>query len=143
MKNRSNRPRIPFRERVYRFFYGRNGGDALGMTAMITALVINTVNLFLSSLILHAVSLAFLGYSFFRMLSRNVVKRRLENAKFCGFFRGIRNFFVLQKNKWRDRKTHVYQKCRHCKKVLRLPRVKGEHTVRCPVCASRFSMRVK
>lgn len=143
MNHRSNRPRMSFRERMYRFFYGRNGSDALGTTAMVTALVINTVNLFLGLITLHAVSLAILAYAFFRMLSRNVVRRRLENARFCGFWRSIRNWFVLQKNKLRDRKTHVYKKCKHCKKTLRLPRVKGEHTVRCPLCATRFSMRVK
>ena len=47
---------------------------------------------------------------------------------------GIKGFFVLRKNKFRDRKTHVYRKCPHCKAQIRLPKVKGEHKCACPKC---------
>ena len=70
---------------------------------------------------------------FFRMMSRNIQKRRRENDRFCGFFK-------LRRNKFRDRKTHVYKKCPHCKAVLRLPKAKGKHTVICPRCKNRFSV---
>ena len=69
-----------------------------------------------------------------RMFSRNIAKRRRENEKFCGFFK-------LWKNKFRDRKTHVYRKCPSCKAVLRLPKAKGKHTVVCPRCKNRFEVR--
>ena len=71
---------------------------------------------------------------FFRTMSRNIAKRRAENQKFC-------NFFKLRKNKFRDRKTHVYRKCPSCKAVLRLPKAKGKHTVSCPKCKNKFSVR--
>ena len=135
--------RMSFRERLFRFFSGRNGSDALGRTALIASLVIDIVSLFLHSLILYFVAMVLLGYSFFRMFSRNVYKRQIENQRFCRLWRPFKNFFVLQRNKHRDRKTHVYKKCKHCKKVLRLPRVKGEHTVKCPCCQQRFSMKVR
>ncbi|MBQ9806422.1 MAG: hypothetical protein IJW49_07965 [Clostridia bacterium] len=139
-----NRPyRMSFRERLYRFFSGRNGSDALGRTVLFAALALDIANLFLNSLILYFVAMLLLAYSFFRMFSRNIYKRQVENQRFCRFFRPIKNFFVLKKNKRRDRKTHVYQKCPHCKKVLRLPRVSGEHTVRCPCCRHRFEMKIK
>ena len=35
------------------------------------------------------------------------------------------------------------KKCVFCKKVLRLPRIKGSHTVRCPCCDRRFDMTIK
>ena len=71
---------------------------------------------------------------FYRIFSRNIQKRRQENEKFCGFFKLIRNRF-------RDRKTHVYRKCPKCKAVLRLPKAKGKHTVVCPRCKNRFEVK--
>ena len=49
---------------------------------------------------------------------------------------------LLQKSKHRDRKTHVFRKCPACKSVLRLPRQKGKHTVRCPRCQHRFDVKI-
>ena len=135
--------RMSFRERLYRFFSGRNGSDALGRTVLFAALAVDIANLFLNSLILYVIAMILLAYSFFRMFSRNVYKRQVENQRFCRAFRPIKNFFVLRKNKRRDRKTHVYKKCPRCKKVLRLPRVSGEHTVKCPCCQNRFGMKIK
>ena len=70
-------------------------------------------------------------------MSRNIPKRRAENARFVGFFK-------LRRNKWKDRKTHVYRKCPTCHAILRLPKIKGKekgkgkHTVCCPRCANKF-----
>ena len=77
-----------------------------------------------------------------RFLTRNLPARRRENRRFLDFFRAIGRFFKLQKNKIRDRKTHVYKKCPSCKTVLRLPRVKGEHGVTCPKCRAHFEVKV-
>ncbi len=71
---------------------------------------------------------------FFRMMSRNIAKRHKENEKFTGYFK-------LMRNKRRDRKTHVYRKCPSCKVTLRLPKAKGKHTVVCPKCQNRFSVK--
>ena len=80
------------------------------------------------------ISVALVSWMFFRMFSKNIAKRRRENEKFCGFFK-------LRRNKFRDRKTHVYRKCPKCKAVLRLPKAKGKHTVVCPRCKNRFEVR--
>ncbi|MBR3893804.1 MAG: hypothetical protein IKJ35_01505 [Clostridia bacterium] len=137
------RPRRSFRESVAMFLSGRNGVDSLGRAVMILGCVLAVVNLFLRSLVLALLSDAVLVYVVFRMMSRNLVARRAENARWWNFCKRIKDFFRLQKNKRRDRKTHVYHKCPHCKKTLRLPRVKGMHTVCCPCCHERFEMRVK
>ena len=132
-----------FQDRMARFFGGRNGGDALGRFCLFAALAIDIVNLFIGSMILYLVALLLLCYSLFRIFSRNIYRRQVENQRFCRFWRRFGGVFILQKNKIRDRKTHVYHRCPHCKKVLRLPRVSGEHTVRCPSCRNRFEMRIK
>ncbi len=145
---RFSRNRMPFRERLARFFYGRNGADSFCNFLSIVAMVIVLVAIFMPwmwlNLTLTVLALVLMIYSNFRMLSRNLYKRRQENAAFCRLIRDpVRKFFSLQKSKWRDRKTHIYRKCPKCKNVLRLPRTKGEHTVCCPCCKERFDLKVR
>ena len=35
-----------------------------------------------------------------------------------------------------------YQKCPNCKRVLKLRKIKGTHTVKCPVCANHFNIKI-
>ena len=58
-------------------------------------------------------------------------------------FREARNSLILCRNRWRDRKTHVYHRCPHCRAMLRLPRRPGFHGVTCPRCSRHFDMTVK
>jgi uncharacterized paraquat-inducible protein A len=131
-----------FTNKLAGFFYGRYGSDTLNkvLTAiyLVWLIVFSVVDIFVKSVIFSiigwAVSLAFFFTVMFRMMSRNIMARRRENDKFCGFFK-------LRKNKFRDRKTHVYRKCKSCKSVLRLPKAKGKHFVVCPKCKSRFEVK--
>ena len=137
-----------WKNKTYRFMYGRYGGDTLNKVYLWVYLgvaIAYAVSLFFISddafktrAILWAcymvTSIALLVLVFFRMFSRNIAKRRRENEKFCGFFK-------LWRNRVRDRKTHVYRKCPKCRAVLRLPRAKGKHNVVCPRCRERFRVR--
>ena len=98
MAPHQQKPKIPFRERVYRFMLGRNGTDTLCTTLTVAAFILLLIELISGWVWLSIPSLALLIYSNFRAFSRNVAKRRRENAAFCGFFRRIRGFFKLQKN---------------------------------------------
>ena len=130
------------RSKLYRFMYGRYGSDKLGNVLLITYFIIVILHTFIgffwSNVWVDAavwlISSILAITVIWRMLSRNVAKRRRENERFCGFFK-------LIKNKFRDRKTHVYRKCPNCSAVLRLPRAKGKHTVVCPRCKNRFNVR--
>ena len=131
-----------FKNKIYRFMYGRYGYDQLGKTLlwvycgllilhMILSLFIDSPFYYLGAFL---VTMGLVIYIFFRTMSRNIAKRRAENVKFC-------NFFKLIRNKHRDRKTHVYRQCPSYKAVLRLPKAKGKHTVSCPRCKHKFSVR--
>ena len=71
------------RERLARFMIGRNGNDQLNRFLLLADVVL----LLLASLLgrtalgslLYLLVLALLGLTYFRMLSRNVYKRRSEN----------------------------------------------------------------
>lgn len=133
---------MKFYERLSRFWRGRNGSDTLYRLTVWLILILAVVNLFLRSLILTGVTLALLIWSTFRCFSRNIPARQRENRAVLRFFGRIRNWFVLRKNKFRDRKTHIYRKCPACRKVLRLPKIKGDHTVCCPCCGKKFQLKV-
>ena len=130
-----------FKNKLYRFMYGRYGSDTLNKVLIIiyavVVVVFTILSLFIDSVwfsfAYFVASVTLIYITFFRMFSRNIQKRRRENEKFCGFFK-------LRRNKFRDRKTHVYKKCPHCKAVLRLPKAKGKHTVICPRCKNRFNV---
>ncbi len=131
-----------FSNGLARFFYGRYGNDTLNKFLMVLYLICVVAVTILSYIIQSAVftlvgwtvTLAIFIWSFYRTMSRNIYKRRRENERFCGFFK-------LRKNKFRDRKTHVYRKCPKCKAVLRLPKAKGKHFVNCPKCRNRFQTK--
>lgn len=136
-----------FRDRMARFFWGRNGIDGLYYGLFALYILLWGLQLIFresasAQAILGVLSFAVLVIMIFRVLSKNLVRRRRENQVFMSFFVGIKNFFVLQKNKIRDRKSFIYKKCPACKATLRLPRKKGEHTVRCPRCQNRFGVKV-
>ena len=130
------------KNKLYRFMYGRYGTDTLSKVMLwvyigivicftIIALFVDSIWL---SLLYWASSSAMMVWIFFRMFSRNIAARRRENEKFCGFFK-------LRRNKFRDRKTHVYRKCHACGAMLRLPKAKGKHFVVCPRCNKRFEVK--
>ena len=131
-----------FRERIARFMYGRYGGDNLNNFLLIAVAILMVVNIFVNSLVMYVVYMVLWCWTFFRMLSRNVYKRRAENEKFMKLWKPIKNELKLMKNKHRDRKTHVYKKCPKCKAVLRLPKQKVKHTVKCPKCSERFEVKI-
>lgn len=133
---------MKLRERFWKFWSERNGADQFYQFLMWLLLVLMLINLFVGSLIFSLVILALLCYATFRLLSRNRYRRQRENQAYLHLLSRIKGWFVLNKNKVRDRKTHIYRKCPSCRRVLRLPRIKGTHTVCCPCCGNRFQTKV-
>lgn len=137
-----------FRARLARFFMGRNGADALYYAAFAMALVAIFLGGFFSDSPLWQIAFfllyfLFFAYALFRFFSRNIAKRQKENAAFCRAFRALTMPLRRLSLRIRQRKTHVFRKCPACRATLRLSRIPGEHTVRCPSCQNRFSVRVK
>ncbi len=71
-------------------FQRRNGSDHLSVFLVVTAVIIlviaSVIDNETAKLILDAVALALAIYSGFRMLSRNIPKRREENDRFLAIF---------------------------------------------------------
>ena len=121
-----------------RFMYGRNGGDQLGLFIIWAAIALNIINIFVQSdaayAAVSAVSTVLMVWALFRMFSKNLQKRRAENAKF------------LQKVWWPIKgklhrmkdKDHKYFTCPTCRTVCRVPKGKGKIVITCPKCRTRI-----
>ncbi len=124
------------------FMGGRYGVDRLGQVLLWVCIALALINVFVKSPVLYFLQMALLVWAVFRMMSRSRVKRRAENDAFLRFFGKIGGFFRLRRDMFRDRSTHVYKKCPHCKAMLRLPKTQGNHSVRCPRCSDRFEVQI-
>ncbi len=133
------RPR--FSERLAMLMAGRNGFDRLCNVFAVLYFILFIINLFVRSTIILAAEYIILAYMLFRIMSRNTWKRQQENIKYYEIENKITGFFRTKINRLRDR-AHVYKKCPHCKKTLRLPRKRGKHTVKCPCCGDSFKVRI-
>lgn len=135
------------RYKLIRFMSGRYGTDTLNNYLIGLYFVVWILNLILrsniASLVLDLIQLVLILIVCFRMFSKNIYNRQKENRNFirvCGRFLPDRK---LIQNIIRDRKTHIYKKCPKCNAVLRLKKIKGEHTAICPKCASKIKVIVR
>ena len=118
--------------------YGRNGSDQLGWASLVLLLVLNTVNLFVKyssetvHTILSTVVFLLMVWTLFRMFSRNLPKRRRENAWFLNkIVNPIKNGRARSADK-----EHKYFTCPNCRTVCRVPRGKGKIIITCPKCGT-------
>ena len=131
-----------FKQAMIRFFYGRYGTDALYRFCFFVWLALTVANLFVRSYVIYVFELLLISWMLYRSLSKNIAKRSAENQKYLAITGRIKGFFRLQKNKWKDRKTHAYRKCPTCHATLRFPKVKGEHDATCPRCKKPFHFTI-
>ncbi len=125
------------RNALARFMYGRNGADQLGLFTLglyLAAWLIGSLTRWPPVLILELVLLVL---SLFRMLSRNLPKRRAENAKFLQAVRPLCARWQSFRTRAGDRE-HRYFKCPNCGQQMRAPRGKGRITVHCRSCGATF-----
>ena len=120
------------------FMYGRYGNDALTKCLLIVAVILMVLSWIPRLGWVYLLALAVMIWSLYRSLSRKFDKRRRELDRYLKIKKPIVNFFKLRRNKWRDRKTHVYFKCKKCKAVLRVPKGKGSIVVICTRCKDRI-----
>jgi len=125
------------RNALQRFMYGRYGNDQLNLFLMGLYLLLYVVFLFTGFDLLYVVSFVLLALTLFRMLSRNIQRRRMENARFMKAAGPVISWFHLRRTIRRD-KEHVYFKCPSCGQQLRVPRGRGKITVTCRSCGASF-----
>ena len=125
------------RNALQRFMYGRYGGDQLNTAILVVYLILWVLEMITQSSVLGTLGTILIFVALFRMLSRNIYKRREENAKFLRKADPLIRWWRLRRTIRRD-KDHVYFKCPNCSQHLRVPRGKGKITVNCRSCGASF-----
>ena len=125
------------RNAIQRFMYGRYGSDPLNLFLIGLYLLLYLVYMFTRLEAIYIVSFILLFFTLFRLLSRNVERRRAENAKFMRAAGPVLNWLRFRRTIRRD-KEHVYFKCPNCGQRLRVPRGRGRITVTCRSCGASF-----
>ena len=125
------------RNAIQRFMYGRYGNDQLNLFLMSAYLLLYLVFLFTRLELLYWISFLLLFVTLFRLLSRNLERRRMENTRFLRAVNPVASWFRLRRTIRRD-KEHIYFKCPNCGQQLRVPRGRGRITVTCRSCGASF-----
>ncbi len=126
-----------FRNWLYKFMYGRNGIDSLTKDLFYPIIVLLIVNIFLSGyarLIVTIVIWALIIYTYFRMFSKNVSKRRQEAYK----YENKKSYLITR---FKQRKQYRFFDCPNCKTHLRVPRGSGNITITCNKCGTKFDRK--
>ncbi|MDR2615993.1 MAG: hypothetical protein LBC28_05370 [Oscillospiraceae bacterium] len=89
-------------------------------------------------MVFRYVSYALLAIALWRMLSRNIHRRRAENDRFIRVWWPLRTKIKRFLTGFKDRKSHRFFKCPSCKNILRVPKGKGKLQITCPKCGERF-----
>ena len=151
------------RRKLQEFMIGRYGGDQLGLALIIVSFVLQLVLMFFSRIpyIVRLIVTLPIYYELFRMLSKNIQKRRAENDWFLNLISRFRknggngynknyysnpygsygydyNSYKKSNQQKKDKKNFKYFKCPNCATKLRVPKGKGKLTITCPKCRQSF-----
>lgn len=129
--------RKSMKEKFYRFMQGRYGSDQLSRFLMFLVIICLVLSLF-GLRIFYVIGIALLVYSYFRIFSKNIYKRRTENTAYLQCEYKVRQRFATWKRDMQQRKTHHIYRCPSCKQKIRVPRGKGKIEIRCPKCSQTF-----
>lgn len=125
------------RERLQRFMWGRYGTDRLNQVLLICAFLSMLISFFGGGFF-YLLATVLLICAYFRMFSRNVGRRSLENQKYLKQEMKVRGFLGGMKRKLVQRKDYHIYKCPRCGQKLRVPRGKGRVAISCRKCGNEF-----
>lgn len=123
-----------FTIKMQQFMAGRYGTDKFSLFLSVVGLIFGFLGNFRELRAFYFIGLAIIIYGLYRAMSKNFEARRKELNWFLRVSEKPTQELRLLKNKWRDRKTHRYFKCKSCKTVLRVPKGRGKIEITCPKC---------
>ena len=128
------------REKFARFMMGRYGVDRFSKFLTIFTIVLMVLGLFIHP-ILYYLGIVGMIYMYFRIFSRNRVKRSAENQWYLRKSYAVRNWFDKKKRMWKLKKTHKIFKCPTCSQKIKVPKGRGRIEIRCTKGGTKFIKR--
>lgn len=120
--------------------YGMYGMDDLNRTASWVVVLLDLIGILFSQPILVYLSLVFLILIMFRIYSKNIVKRTMENTKFRELTGGMRHYVMAMQKNHKD-PGHRYYVCPSCRQLVRVPSGRGKIEITCPKCRKMFTRK--
>ncbi len=111
------------KQKLISFMQGRYGNDELNIVLLAAAVILNLLSPI--ARIFSGLGMVCICYAIYRMFSRNIYKRRSENAK-------IMPYVSFIKAKFKNKGQSKLFMCPKCKRTLRVPKGKGKITLSCP-----------
>ena len=130
------------RQRLAQFMAGRNGNDQLNVFLLVIDIIlvlIGTIAGGKAGAIIYILVLVLLVLIYFRMLSRNLYRRREENGKFMRVKYKVSAWLRVRRERWVQRKDYKFFTCPSCRTALRVPRGKGQIRIVCRKCGNTFT----
>jgi len=106
----------------------------LGLFMMVISIPIGLIN----HPVFTILSWVILAIVVFRLLSKNLNKRRKENIAFMKVWNSVKRPFQKLKARYNENKFYKVFRCPKCHQKLRVPRYKGTVKVRCSKCGDAF-----
>lgn len=125
-------------DKLRKFMTGRYGGDQLSNYLLVLSVVLAIISRIMGISALDTISYIPLFLALYRMFSKDINKRRMENYKFTMFISPIYSKYKKIQSRIKDSRTHKYYKCSTCKTTLRVPKAKGKILITCPKCGEKF-----
>ena len=123
------------------FMQGRYGYDELNNGLFILFLILWVVSIITKKNFFYTIGLIALGYSLFRSFSRDHMKRSQERLWFLKQIDKVKRFFRQIKQRWEQRNTHKFFRCKQCGVTIRVPKGQGQIEITCPKCGHKFVER--
>ncbi len=125
----------------------RCGLDELNNLLMLIGFVFVVIALFSQKWIFTLAGAAFIVLCYLRVFSKNMEKRRSENAVYMKYMgnvvRWVENLMLCLRMKGKSitDKEYAYFVCSQCKQIIRVPKGKNKVSIRCPKCSYTFIKR--
>lgn len=129
------------KEKFIRFMMGRYGLDTFGYALVICYAILTFLGTFTRKRILIYLSFVVIILFYYRVFSKDFMKRSNENKKFLTYYVPLKNKVRLSFKHLKERKDHKFYKCPNCKQELRVPKGKGLITITCPKCKTKFDKK--
>ena len=131
------------RNKLLKFMSGRYGVDRLYRFLLLCVVLCTLLSAilvdypFLGNMFSIA-SFVLTFWTIFRIFSRNIEKRYLENLHYLEWQGSIHRSMRIRKEKFQQRKEYKFFVCPTCKTNLRVPKGKGKVNITCSKCGTRF-----
>ena len=129
------------REKLAQFMIGRNGNDELNRFLLMADMVLILLSIVFKNgigKVLSPLVLVLLGLTYFRMLSRDLIRRGDENSRFLRYRESVYSAIRIRKEQWVQRKEYKFLRCPACKATLRIPKGRGKIKIVCRKCGNSF-----